>query len=87
MTILSTNYSQCIERNSSNVQGGLYLMLQHWFKTLELKEKVNQERRQLLEMTDAMLSDIGITRAQANAEANRVDLPAERINALQKGRC
>jgi uncharacterized protein YjiS (DUF1127 family) len=87
MTILSTNYSQCIERNSSNVQGGLYLMLRHWFKTLELKEKVNQERRQLLEMTDAMLSDIGITRAQANAEANRVDLPAERINALQKGRC
>ena len=87
MTNLSTNYSQCIERNSSNVQGGLYLMLQHWFKTLELKEKVNQERRQLLEMTDAMLSDIGITRAQANAEANRVDLPAERINAFQKGRC
>lgn len=87
MTNLSTNYSQCIERNSSNVQGGLYLMLQHWFKTLELKEKVNQERRQLLEMTDAMLSDIGITRAQANAEANRADLPAERINAFQKGRC
>jgi len=87
MTTLSTNYSPCIERNSSNVQAGLYLVVRNWFKTLALKEKVNQERRQLLEMTDTMLSDIGITQAQANAEAYRVDLPVERLNILQQGRC
>ena len=87
MTTLSRNYAQCMDGNSSNVQGGLYLLLQDWFTTLEIKFKVDRERRQLLEMSDAMLSDMGITRAQANAEAHRVDLPIERLNALQRGSC
>ena len=87
MTTLSRNYSDCIEGNINRAQGGLYLQLQHWLKILELKAEVNRERHQLLEMPDTMLSDIGITRAQANAEAQRIDLPLERLNALEMGRC
>ena len=87
MTTLSTNYSQCIEENINNEQGGLYLQLQRWFKTLALKEQVNRERQQLRGLSDAILSDLGITRAQANEEAQRIDLPVARLNVMQKGRC
>lgn len=87
MTTLSTNYSQCIEGSINNVRGGLYLQLQRWFKILALKEQVNRERQQLRGLSDAMLSDMGITRAQANDEAQRIDLPVARLNVLPKGRC
>jgi len=87
MTTLSTNYSQCIEGSINSVQGGVYLQLQRWFKILALKEQVNRERQQLLGLSDAMLSDMGITRTQANEEAQRIDLPVARLNILQKGRC
>jgi len=87
MTTLSTNYSQCIEGSINNVQGGLYLQLQRWFKIFALKEQVNRERQQLLGLSDAMLSDMGITRAQANEEAQRIDLPVARLDVLQQGRC
>ena len=86
MTAFSKNYHHCIEGNSDWVQDSL-IQLQHWFKKLDLKVKVNRERQQLLEMSDAMLGDMGITRAQANVEAHRDDLPAERLITLQKRRC
>lgn len=87
MTTLSRNYAQCIEGNINSTLGSLYLQLQYWFKILMLKEEVSRERQQLREMSDTMLSDMGITRAQANAESRRIDLPVARLNALQKGRC
>ena len=87
MTTLSKNCTQCVDGNFHEVQGNLYLMFRQWFRELELKAKVNQERRQLLNMSDAMLNDMGLTRAQANAEAYRVDLPVERLNAMERGKC
>lgn len=85
MTALSENYSHCIEENSDWVHGHLF-QLQHWFRKLDLKVKVNRERQQLLEMSDTMLGDMGITRAQANVEAHRNDLPVERLIVLKKRR-
>ena len=87
MTTLSRNYPDCLETNSSDMQVGLYQQIQHWLKIMLLKLRVNQERQQLLEMSDTMLADLGITQAQANAEAQRSDLPVERLNALGKGTC
>ena len=87
MTTLSRNYPDCLETNSSGMQVGLYQQIQHWLKIMLLKLRVNQERQQLLEMSDTMLADLGITQAQANAEAQRSDLPVERLNALGKGTC
>jgi uncharacterized protein YjiS (DUF1127 family) len=85
MTTLSRNYSDCIESGSIGTQVGLYQQIRRWFKIIVLKLKVSRERQQLLEMSDAMLADLGIT--QANAEAQRNDLPVERLNALGKGTC
>lgn len=87
MTTLSRNYSDCIESGSIGTQVGLYQQIQHWFKIMTLKLKVNRERQQLLEMSDEMLADLGITQAQANSEAQRNDLPVERLNVLGKLGC
>ncbi len=40
--------------------------------------RIRQERQQLQEMPEYLLKDIGITRAQALAEAKRSDLPQGR---------
>jgi uncharacterized protein YjiS (DUF1127 family) len=82
MTTLSRNYSNCIETSSNGIQVGLYQQVRHWFNIVNLKLKVNRERQQLLEMSDTMLRDLGITQAQANVEARRSNLPVERLNAL-----
>jgi uncharacterized protein YjiS (DUF1127 family) len=44
-----------------------------------LKIRINQERRQLLSMSEAMLKDLGISRADAEQEARRSDLPTTRL--------
>ena len=49
-----------------------------------LKHDLARERRQLLEMSDAMLSDLGITHAEAEAEARRRDIPTERAVPRQR---
>jgi uncharacterized protein YjiS (DUF1127 family) len=44
-----------------------------------LKIRIHQERRQLLSMSEAMLKDLGISRAAAEQEARRTDLPSNRL--------
>lgn len=66
-------------RNSSLFQRWMtYLRRLYCLETL--KSKVRSERDSLREMTDRELHDIGITREQALAEANRSfdDLPENR---------
>jgi uncharacterized protein YjiS (DUF1127 family) len=53
-------------------------IFRQWVKNQQFKFRVALERRQLLEMSDEMLKDIGISRAQAEAEALRSDLPTSR---------
>jgi uncharacterized protein YjiS (DUF1127 family) len=57
----------------------LIQIFRQWMKNQQFKFRVAMERRQLLEMSDEMLKDIGISRAQAEAEALRSDLPSSRI--------
>jgi uncharacterized protein YjiS (DUF1127 family) len=47
-----------------------------------LKARIQQERRQLLSMSEAMLKDPGISRADAEQEAQSTDLPAARLKTL-----
>ena len=54
-----------------------------WFRHQQLKRQVACERRQLLLLGDTELKDLGITRHQAEIEANRSDLPAERLRSYR----
>ncbi len=49
------------------------------FANLRLALTVHDQRRKLAVLNDAALADIGLTRAQAEAEANRPlwDIPAD----------
>ena len=48
---------------------------------LELALQVRRERRMLAGLSDAMLKDIGLTRADVDCEARRAlwDVPADRV--------
>jgi len=83
-----TTYSgNCVDSGIVGVFEGLFLQLQYWSKVQQLKAQVSKERKQLLEMSDAMLSDMGITRTQVKQEAQRLDLPETRLIALGKRVC
>jgi uncharacterized protein YjiS (DUF1127 family) len=87
MTSYSGNCSNSIDTNAAGVLKSLYQRLDHWFKVQTLKLEISQERKQLLGMSDAMLSDMGITREQSKQEAQRLDLPVIRLEALDKAVC
>lgn len=76
-----------LEQELLREQGVLKQMLVNWAEKFVLQANVARERKQLLIMSDAMLSDMGITRAQAEAEARNTELPAARIKTLSIGRC
>lgn len=87
MTTYTQNCDQIVQQRSKKVFAILNQILQQWFKTQLLKVRINQERAQLLAMSDTMLQDMGITRAQAVEEAQRIDLPEARLNVLTSKRC
>ena len=82
MTTHTDTYTQSIDGISVNTLSNLVRRLQRWVRTQQLKAQVRQERQQLLEMSDAMLADLGITQGQAQEEARRVELPVKRIELL-----
>ncbi|MBT8437343.1 MAG: DUF1127 domain-containing protein [Gammaproteobacteria bacterium] len=53
-------------------------LARHWLNHQLLKARIQQERQSLLSMSDAELKDIGISRAQAEQEATRDDIPVTR---------
>ena len=53
-----------------------------WIRSQQLRSKLAQERRQLMGMSDRMLQDLGISRAEAGAESARTDIPLSRLSAL-----
>ena len=87
MTIYTETCNQEIHGISANTLNSLVQRLQRWAKIQQLKYSVHRERQQLLEMSDAMLADLGITRGQAQEEARRVDLPVKRIKVLGRKVC
>lgn len=87
MTICTENCSQGIAGTSFTQPRSLGKLLLQSFQIEKLKAVVGRERQQLLEMSDDMLKDIGVTRARAIEEAHRSDLPANRLANLANGRC
>ncbi len=55
-----------------------------WAAEESLKYRMKRERRQLAAMSDDLLRDLGISRADAEIEASRTDIPAAR--ALHESR-
>lgn len=87
MTTCTENRSQSTVETSFGLLRGLGQALQNSFEIQKLKSIVTRERQQLLEMSDEMLKDMGITRTQAKQEAQRVDLPQVRLVKLAEERC
>jgi hypothetical protein len=82
MTTTARNNNEMIAQELLRKQGIIKQVFLDWIAILELKIRVYRERKQLLGLSDTMLNDLGITRAQAVAEALRSDFPHERLNAL-----
>lgn len=79
MTAYTQNCSRSIAGHPAGVLDILAEILCVWMKNQGLKYQLARERRQLREMSDAMLADIGIDRAAAQAESARADIPANRL--------
>ncbi len=62
----------------SELAGKVVLQVNALLCRMALQARIKQERKQLLEMPDYLLKDMGITREQALAEASRQDLPGNR---------
>ncbi len=54
-----------------------------WWATRELSSVIQQERKELADLPDHILSDIGIDRAAATAESRRYDLPLDRVRQMR----
>ncbi|NCF38181.1 MAG: DUF1127 domain-containing protein [Gammaproteobacteria bacterium] len=87
MTTYTEKCSQSIVGHQAAALDILTQLFRQWMKHQQLKFQVAQERRQLTEMSDSMLRDLGISRAQAQAEAMRSGLPAARLHSLERGNC
>lgn len=57
----------------------LHLAASQWIAKQSLKFTIRRERAQLLQLSAAMLQDIGIDRLAAEHEAGRTDIPVERL--------
>mgnify|MGYP003678886568 CR=1 FL=1 len=84
MTTLTENRYGKLYWEVLRKQGILKEILLEWLQIIELKIKLYRERQQLLVMSELMLSDIGITRDEANAEAQSTDIPQQRVSELRK---
>ena len=82
MTTYTENCSRSIVGRPAGSLETLTQILRHWMQKQQLRFQVARERRQLLEMPDTMLRDLGISRGEAVAEARQIELPAERLNRL-----
>lgn len=86
MTTQSLKFHPDSAENHARTLERLLRQVREWAREESLHRRLRRERRQLLEMDDAMLQDIGISRHEAEAEARRRDIPAERLAPMQRGR-
>lgn len=54
-----------------------------WWVTRELSAEIKVERKELADLPDHILHDIGVSRAEASAESRRIDLPVDRVRGLR----
>lgn len=78
-----TTYTEDCSRSIAGHPAGVLEILTEavclWMKNQRLKFQLARERRQLQDMSDAMLRDLGIDRGAAQMEAARSDIPASRL--------
>ncbi len=79
MTIFTEYCSPSIAETSAGTVDKLLQRVCCWIRIQRLRLKLQQERRQLLALPESMLRDMGITRADALAEAERRDIPTSRL--------
>ena len=79
MTTYTENCSRSIAEAPLGVWESLLQIFRTWMSDQQLRFKLRQERRQLAEMSDALLHDIGVSRVDAEREAARQDIPASRM--------
>ena len=84
MTTFTENRDDKLAWEILRKQGILKQVLLEWLQVLELKFKIYRERQQLQVMSELMLKDIGVTRAEADTEALSSELPQQRLAALAK---
>jgi hypothetical protein len=86
MTTLTVKHDESIAQELLREQGILKQVLLDWLKVLKLGVKIYRERENLKVMSALRLKDLGITRAEAEAEAMRSDIPLVRLIALERNR-
>ena len=64
--------------HTESIFARLLQQVRGWAAEESLKYRLQRERRQLAEMSDDLLRDLGINRADAELEAARRDIPAAR---------
>lgn len=82
MTTYTENCAQSSIESSVGILDNLIGKISHYSKNQLLKARIKQERRQLSLMSATMLKDLGISRIDAEQEAQRTDVPAVRLKAL-----
>lgn len=70
-----------VESVSEQTLEALKQQVRAWAARQALKYRLGQERRQLAEMSDAQLRDIGINRADADREASSRTIPVSRLTS------
>jgi uncharacterized protein YjiS (DUF1127 family) len=78
MTNTTQNCSGSIVTSHVGIADSLAHLVRHWMQEQRLKANIQRERASLLSMSDTMLKDIGVDRAEAEQEARRSDIPAHR---------
>ena len=86
MTAYTEKCSRSMQTETAGILETARCLFLEWVKNLQIKAAIRAERRQLAEMSDAQLKDIGLNREQALAEAAREDIPQQRLAVLFRGR-
>lgn len=84
MTTRSEKYQPDLAENHARTLDRLLRDVREWARREALRRDLKRERRQLREMSDAMLADLGISRFDAEAEARRNDIPPDRLASLRQ---
>ena len=79
MTMQTENYPAGPAEDHALTLERLLREVREWARRDSLRRQLRRERRQLREMSDRQLADLGISRHEAEVEARRQDIPAERL--------
>ena len=79
MTTYTQNCTHGSTANTTGILNSLAQLIRHWMDCQLLKIRIQHERKALLSMSDEMFRDIGVSKADAEQEARRIDIPAERF--------